>query len=55
MKFQGLYKWLAPAALALGVAVASPAAHAADCPAPSGDPIGIEFSRPSSRSIRSLT
>ena len=43
MKFQGLYKWLAPAVLALGVAFASPAAQAQDCPAPSGDPIGIGF------------
>ena len=44
MKFQGLHKWLALAALALAVAVASPAAYAAeDCPAPSGDPIAIGF------------
>ena len=44
MKFKGLYKWLAPAALALGAAVmAAPAAQAEDCPAPSGDPIAIGF------------
>ncbi len=43
MEFKSLRKWLVPSALALAAAVALPTAQAADCPAPSGDPIGIGF------------